>query len=177
MKACILFSARGALETLKRGAVFRIRGSPIASTPAIGEPPSAALGPITACSMTAAGSRRALIPLACRGRRQCEALRRSGWSNRRRGTLPCRSREPSEGGRIHFNQHSPGTTHPMTLTDHNGDLSLDGAERFTEIRCPVCGSPAFIYPRVLDDDKPVICAGCGAFVSTYGEMKRRSEEG
>jgi hypothetical protein len=67
-------------------------------------------------------------------------------------------------------------THPMTLTDHNGDLSLDGADRFTEIRCPVCGSPAFIYPRVLNDDKPVICAGCGAFVSTYGEMKRRSEE-
>jgi hypothetical protein len=27
----------------------------------------------------------------------------------------------------------------------------------------------------VDDDKPVRCAGCGAFVSTYGEMKRSSE--
>ena len=65
--------------------------------------------------------------------------------------------------------------HSMTLTDHNGDLRPDGADGFNEIRCPVCGSPAFMYPRVLDDDKPVICAGCRAFVSTYGEMKRRSE--
>jgi DNA-directed RNA polymerase subunit RPC12/RpoP len=65
----------------------------------------------------------------------------------------------------------------MTLTDHNGDRRLDGADGFTEIRCPLCGSLAFMYPRVLDDDKPVKCAGCGAFLSTYGEMKRRSEEG
>jgi hypothetical protein len=40
----------------------------------------------------------------------------------------------------------------MTLTDHNGDRRLDGADGFTEIRCPLCGSPAFMYPRVLDDD-------------------------
>jgi uncharacterized Zn finger protein (UPF0148 family) len=62
----------------------------------------------------------------------------------------------------------------MTLTDHNGHYIAD---ELTEIRCPICGSPAFRYPKVLDDDKPVICAGCGAVVSTYAEMKRRSEEG
>jgi uncharacterized Zn finger protein (UPF0148 family) len=65
----------------------------------------------------------------------------------------------------------------MTLADHNGDLGPGEVDRITEIRCPVCGSPAFKYPNVLNDDKPVICAGCGAFVSSYGEMKRRSEEG
>ncbi len=70
-----------------------------------------------------------------------------------------------------------GNNHPMTLTDHNGDLSLDGADRLTEIRCSVCGSPAFIYPRVLEDDKRVICAGCGAFVSTFGKMKLHPEQG
>jgi DNA-directed RNA polymerase subunit RPC12/RpoP len=68
--------------------------------------------------------------------------------------------------------------HPMTLTtDHDGDLRHEGADDSNEIRCPICGSPAFMYPRALDDDKPVICAGCGAFVLTYGEMKRHSEDG
>jgi uncharacterized Zn finger protein (UPF0148 family) len=61
----------------------------------------------------------------------------------------------------------------MTLTDYNGHLMTDD---LTEIRCPICGSPAFRYPKVMNDDKPVICAGCGAVVSTYGEMKRRAGE-
>jgi uncharacterized Zn finger protein (UPF0148 family) len=65
----------------------------------------------------------------------------------------------------------------MTLTDHDRDLRHEGADGSTEIRCPICGSPAFKYPKVLDDDRPVICAGCGAFVLTYGELKRRSEDG
>jgi DNA-directed RNA polymerase subunit RPC12/RpoP len=67
--------------------------------------------------------------------------------------------------------------HPMTLTDHDRDLRHEGADASNEIRCSICGSPAFMYPRVLDDDRPVICAGCGAFVLTYGEMKRRFEPG
>jgi DNA-directed RNA polymerase subunit RPC12/RpoP len=46
-------------------------------------------------------------------------------------------------------------------------------EQAAEVRCPACGSPAFVYPRELSDDKPVKCAACGAFVSTYGEMKQR----
>jgi hypothetical protein len=29
---------------------------------------------------------------------------------------------------------------------------------------------------VLDDNRPAICAGCGAFVLTYGKMKRRSKD-
>jgi DNA-directed RNA polymerase subunit N (RpoN/RPB10) len=44
-----------------------------------------------------------------------------------------------------------------------------------DIRCPTCGSPALVYPRVLEAVEPVACASCGAFVSTYGELKKRSE--
>jgi hypothetical protein len=45
----------------------------------------------------------------------------------------------------------------------------------TEFGCPVCLSSALAYPKVLNDDQPVTCADCGAFVSTYGELKRRAE--
>ena len=44
-----------------------------------------------------------------------------------------------------------------------------------EFGCPVCLSPALVYPKVLEDDQPVTCADCGAFVSLYGELKRRAE--
>jgi hypothetical protein len=41
--------------------------------------------------------------------------------------------------------------------------------------CPDCGSPALVYPSLLEDDEPVACACCGSFVSTYGELKQRAE--
>jgi hypothetical protein len=41
--------------------------------------------------------------------------------------------------------------------------------------CPACGSAAVAYPRALEDDEPVMCSGCGAFVSLYGEFKKRTE--
>jgi DNA-directed RNA polymerase subunit RPC12/RpoP len=44
-----------------------------------------------------------------------------------------------------------------------------------DFRCTACGSPALVYPRVLKGDEPVACASCGEFVSTYGELKQRSE--
>ena len=44
-----------------------------------------------------------------------------------------------------------------------------------EFGCPLCLSPALVYPTLLEDDQPVKCADCGAFVSTYGELKRRVE--
>ena len=44
-----------------------------------------------------------------------------------------------------------------------------------EFGCPVCLSSALAYPKVLEDDQPVTCADCGAFVSTYGELKQRAE--
>jgi hypothetical protein len=44
-----------------------------------------------------------------------------------------------------------------------------------EFGCSVCLSPALVYPKVLEDDQPVLCDECGAFVSTYGELKRRAE--
>jgi hypothetical protein len=44
-----------------------------------------------------------------------------------------------------------------------------------EFGCHVCLSLALAYPKVLDDDQPVSCADCGAFVSTYGELKRRAK--
>jgi hypothetical protein len=46
---------------------------------------------------------------------------------------------------------------------------MDGFE------CPDCGSPDVVYPKVLEDDEPVACAGCAAFVSTYREFKERAE--
>ena len=42
--------------------------------------------------------------------------------------------------------------------------------------CPDCGSLALVYPSVLEDNRPVACAGCGSFVSTYGELKQRAEQ-
>jgi hypothetical protein len=44
-----------------------------------------------------------------------------------------------------------------------------------EFECPVCLSPSLVYPKALEDDRAVTCADCGAFVSTYGELKRRVE--
>jgi len=44
-----------------------------------------------------------------------------------------------------------------------------------DLGCPACGSPALIYPRLLEEDEPVACSGCGTFVATYGEFKRRAE--
>jgi hypothetical protein len=44
-----------------------------------------------------------------------------------------------------------------------------------EFVCSACGSPALSYPEVLYDDEPVVCACCGAFVSSYGELKQRTE--
>jgi transcription elongation factor Elf1 len=44
-----------------------------------------------------------------------------------------------------------------------------------EFTCPTCGSPALVYPRVLEADEPVACASCGEFVSTYDELKKRTE--
>ena len=41
--------------------------------------------------------------------------------------------------------------------------------------CLTCGSPAVAYPRVLENDQPVACSRCGAFVSKYGEFKERAE--
>jgi hypothetical protein len=116
MKACILFSARAAWKRLSGGlcsladTVSEIRPRQRLSDhvhPSDRRASLCRIGAHHGALDDGGGKRRALIPLAGRGRRQCEALRRSGWSNRRRGTLPCRSPEPSEGGRIHFNQHSP----------------------------------------------------------------------
>jgi hypothetical protein len=61
------------------------------------------------------------------------------------------------------------------IVDTDDDIRA-GPNPPTELRCPACGSLAFRYPRVLNDDKPVSCAGCGAFVSTYGELRQRFGE-
>jgi uncharacterized Zn finger protein (UPF0148 family) len=45
----------------------------------------------------------------------------------------------------------------------------------SDMKCSACGSPAFVYPRELEDGNAVVCASCGEFVSTYGELKQRSE--
>jgi hypothetical protein len=61
------------------------------------------------------------------------------------------------------------------IVDLHHDIKA-GLDPATELRCPSCGSLAFRYPRVLDDDKPVLCAACGAYVSTYGELRQRFGE-
>jgi hypothetical protein len=45
----------------------------------------------------------------------------------------------------------------------------------SDFRCPACCSAALVYPKALEDNQLVACAGCGAFVSTYGELKARAE--
>jgi hypothetical protein len=44
-----------------------------------------------------------------------------------------------------------------------------------EISCPACGNVGLMYPKMLEHDEPVNCTNCGAFVSSYGELKRRIE--
>jgi hypothetical protein len=44
-----------------------------------------------------------------------------------------------------------------------------------DLTCPSCRNSALAYPTTLEDNQPVACARCGAFVSTYGELKRRAE--
>jgi hypothetical protein len=58
------------------------------------------------------------------------------------------------------------------IVDIHDDIRA-GPDPATELRCPACGSLAFRYPRVLDGGKPILCAGCGAFVSTYGDLRQR----
>jgi predicted RNA-binding Zn-ribbon protein involved in translation (DUF1610 family) len=85
------------------------------------------------------------------------------------GTI-CRQRDWFDG--------STESRHAMPI-DQIVELHDDikaGLDPATEFRCPSCGSLAFRYPRVLDDDKPVLCAGCGAFVSTYGDLRQRFGE-
>jgi hypothetical protein len=59
------------------------------------------------------------------------------------------------------------------IVDRHNNAIPDAAVEFC---CPACGSLAFRYPRVLHDDKSVLCAVCGAFVSTYGELRRHFGE-
>jgi hypothetical protein len=44
-----------------------------------------------------------------------------------------------------------------------------------DFKCRACGSPTLVYPSALENDAPVTCGNCGEFVSTYDELKRRSE--
>jgi hypothetical protein len=44
-----------------------------------------------------------------------------------------------------------------------------------ELNCPVCGSPAVVYPRILDDAAAVKCAECAAFIANYGEFREHVE--
>jgi hypothetical protein len=64
-------------------------------------------------------------------------------------------------------------THHMVALSGDTEASPDPA---IELCCSACGSLAFRYPRALNDDKSVICAGCGALISTYGEIRQRLGE-
>jgi len=81
-------------------------------------------------------------------------------------------RRQPEGSRVSLNRANMRIDRTVNL-HRDVKAGLDPAIEFC---CPACGSLAFRYPRVLDDDKPVLCAGCGAFVSTYGELRQRFGE-
>jgi hypothetical protein len=40
-----------------------------------------------------------------------------------------------------------------------------------EFACPVCDSPAIVYPEEGEEDR-VVCGGCGAFVATRDQFRR-----
>jgi hypothetical protein len=42
--------------------------------------------------------------------------------------------------------------------------------------CSYCGSHALNYPKSLQDEEPVVCAKCGKYISTYGEIKQRADQ-
>jgi hypothetical protein len=44
-----------------------------------------------------------------------------------------------------------------------------------EFACPVCDSPAIVYPAEGEEDR-VVCGGCGAFVATRDQFRRLVEQ-
>jgi hypothetical protein len=52
----------------------------------------------------------------------------------------------------------------MAATDHDGHRGPAEFDWMTEVRCPVCGSPAFKCPGVLEDDKTGDLRRCGVLV-------------
>ena len=44
------------------------------------------------------------------------------------------------------------------------------------LECRACGGASVTYPQMLKDDQPVMCARCGAVVSTLGELKQRVDK-
>jgi hypothetical protein len=44
-----------------------------------------------------------------------------------------------------------------------------------EFACPVCDSPAIVYPEEGEQDR-VVCGGCGAFLATRNQFRRLVEE-
>jgi transcription elongation factor Elf1 len=44
-----------------------------------------------------------------------------------------------------------------------------------EFACPVCDSPAIVYPEEGEEDR-VVCAECGAFLATRNHFRRLVEE-
>jgi hypothetical protein len=43
-----------------------------------------------------------------------------------------------------------------------------------EFACPVCDSPAIVYPEEGEEDR-IVCGGCGAFVATRDQFRRLVE--
>jgi ribosomal protein S27E len=57
-------------------------------------------------------------------------------------------------------------------------VAIKGSESFAmeDLKCVACGNLALVYPKRLETFEPVVCANCGKFVASYGELKRRSEQ-
>jgi hypothetical protein len=44
-----------------------------------------------------------------------------------------------------------------------------------EFTCHNCRSQSVIYPEASDDDARVVCRGCGTFLGTLAQFRRRVE--
>jgi DNA-directed RNA polymerase subunit RPC12/RpoP len=45
-----------------------------------------------------------------------------------------------------------------------------------DFACRACGSPAVLYPNLLEENAPVVCDRCGSKVCSYGELRQRAEQ-
>jgi ribosomal protein S27E len=44
-----------------------------------------------------------------------------------------------------------------------------------ELACPNCASISVVYHDAAKDDAPVMCGGCGMFLTTRGQFRRLLE--
>jgi uncharacterized paraquat-inducible protein A len=61
------------------------------------------------------------------------------------------------------------------LQADRGSQSHETESMHKEFACPVCDSPAIVYPDEGEEDR-VVCGRCGAFLATRNQFRRFVEE-